>query len=162
MQQSREDWEGNNQTYQLGSLCFSKWPVSQGKVGFFSLTDFLFQNEVTEAAECPLHLFFPRHSKMPVLLQTAVSSYFSEYSSIVLAPILSWAICLVFTYWIMTMDYLTHFSSYWIPFNDLFFFLSGIAAISSVLHISSVISLTLDLQSWEVICVYIMFRGHRF
>lgn len=160
MQQSREDWECNNQTYQLGCFCFSKWPL-RARLDFFPLTDFLFPSELTEAAECLLVFFFPWHSKMPVLLQTAVSSYFSEYSPIVLAHFLSWVICLVFTYWIMTMDYLTHVSSHGIPFNDLFFFLSGIAAISFVLHISFVIPLSLDLQSWEVICVYIMLRGHR-
>lgn len=78
----------------------SKWPVCQREVRFFPRLTFCFQNQLTEAAECLLHLFFLWPSKMPALLQTAVSSYFSEHSPHVLAHFLSWAICLVFTYWL--------------------------------------------------------------
>lgn len=99
----------------------------------------VFQNELTEAAESLLHLFFLWYSKMPVLIQIAISSYLSEYSPPVSAHFLSWAICLVFTYWIMTMDYLTHFSPYWIPFNDFFFFFPVRYYLQSVLCCTSVL-----------------------
>jgi len=35
MQQSGEDWECNDWTYQLGCSCLSKQPVCQGEVRFF-------------------------------------------------------------------------------------------------------------------------------
>lgn len=121
MQHPRADWECNNQPHQLGSFCFPKWPVCQGKVRCF--LGFFFKINSWILLNCSWIYSFSDLPAFQFSCWLHKFLFFRIFSTCLYKHFLPWEVGSVFIYWIIIMDYWAHFSPNEMLFNDFFFLL---------------------------------------